>query len=90
MAMPPLSDCSHCAGTGVVRNLDTLSPADDEPCECVDREDDEPDDLEVYDRCCAEGVAAYRSGKGRDECPYDRVQPRERAAWLDGYDDGFA
>lgn len=86
MRMPPLPDCPDCAGTGWVLNLATLSPSDDDPCECVDREDD----LEIYDRCCAEGGAAYRSGKGRDECPYDRIQPRERAAWLDGYDDGFA
>lgn len=44
MTMPPLPDCPKCCGTGWVRNLATLSPSDDERCECVDREEDEPED----------------------------------------------
>lgn len=39
MRRAPREDCPHCAGTGWVRNLATLSPADDEPCECTDDAD---------------------------------------------------
>ncbi len=36
--------CSKCGGSGVLRNLATLSPSDDEPCPCT--QDDEADDDE--------------------------------------------
>ena len=36
--------CPKCGGSGVKRNLATLSPSDDEPCSCTERNDDEETD----------------------------------------------
>lgn len=33
--------CPECGGSGRLRNLATLSPADDEPCPCTDVSDDD-------------------------------------------------
>ena len=59
-----------------------------------DWEDAPPFAYDLYDRCNAEGKAAYLAGLGRDACPYpyqaERCVEFEREAWLEGYDNGFS
>lgn len=48
--------------------------------------DDAPRYLyDIYDRCLAEGLAAYESGAGIDENPY-AYQTSEWEFWREGYE----
>ncbi len=38
--------CPKCGGSGVLRNLATLSPSDDEPCACMESDSEENEDDE--------------------------------------------
>jgi hypothetical protein len=40
--------CPRCDGTGKLRNFQTMSPSDDEPCPCTYKGDEGEADAEVF------------------------------------------
>lgn len=44
MEQPTDKTCELCGGSGTIRNLATLSPADDEPCPCTYAGEDATDE----------------------------------------------
>jgi hypothetical protein len=55
-------------------------------CRCGVRPSGDPwMDLEIYDRCAADGERARAAGKSRSACPYPSGTPEHRG-WMDGYE----